>query len=104
MTGMASRLIGIDLDGTLEDSRADMVAAARKVRAALGLPPRIDAELVPFVNGGMDRLYRSCFDDYLAQGDGERRYLTVRDAYNAEYLAHVADETRLYAGIADALE
>ena len=101
---MSQRLIGIDLDGTLEDSRADMVAAARKVRAALGLPVRADAQLAPWVNAGMDRLYRACFDDYLAAGDEGTRYAAVREAYEAEYLAHVADETRLYAGIAAALE
>src|SRR5688500_9803592 len=101
---MSQRLIGIDLDGTLEDSRSDMVAAARKVRAALDLPARADAELAPWVNAGMDRLYCACFDDYLAAGEERQRYASVREAYEAEYLAHVADETRLYAGIAAALE
>lgn len=96
-------LIAIDLDGTLEDSRADMVAAARRVRAALGLPARDDAQLLPWVNAGMDRLYRACFDDYLATGDAHARYAVVQAAYDADYLAHVAVETRLYAGIAEAL-
>src|SRR5688572_15371439 len=104
MTAKPIRLIGIDLDGTLEDSRGDMTAAARKVRARLGLPARPDTELVRWVNGGMDQLYRANFDDYLAAGDPNARYETVRQAYEAEYLAHVADETRLYAGIASALE
>lgn len=98
------RLIGIDLDGTLEDSRADMVAAAARVRAALGLPARAAGELVRHVNGGMDALYRACFDDYLAQGDAAARYAAVREAYDADYLSHVAVETRLYDGVAAALE
>jgi phosphoglycolate phosphatase len=97
------RLIGIDLDGTLEDSRADMVAAAARVRAALGLPPRTAEELVQHVNAGMDRLYTACFDDYLAQGDRRARYATVQEAYDADYLANVAVETRLYAGVGPAL-
>lgn len=97
-------LIGIDLDGTLEDSRADMVAAACRVRAALGLPARDAAQLLPWVNAGMDRLYRACFDDYLAAGDAQTRYASVQAAYDADYLSHVAVETRLYAGIAEALE
>lgn len=96
-------LIGIDLDGTLEDSRADMVAAARRVRAALGLPAREDALLLPWVNAGMDRLYRACFDDYLGAGDAAARYGRVQAAYDADYLQNVAVETRLYAGIAAAL-
>jgi phosphoglycolate phosphatase len=90
-------LIAIDLDGTIEDSRDDMVAAARRVRTALGLPPRPDAALRPNVNGGMDHLYRSCFDDYLA--DDPDRYSLVRSSYEADYLANVAIETRMYSGM-----
>jgi phosphoglycolate phosphatase len=100
-------LIGLDLDGTLEDSRADMVAAATRARAALGLPARDAALLAPHVNAGMDRLYRSCFDDYLAAAAGARdadaRYRRVQESYDADYLAHVAVETRLYDGVAAAL-
>lgn len=97
------RLIGIDLDGTIEDSRNDMVAVARRVRDELGLPARADALLRPHVNGGMEALYRACFDDYLWPGD-ENRLLVVQAAYEADYLANVAVETRLYPGIADALQ
>jgi phosphoglycolate phosphatase len=102
MSPASTKLFGIDLDGTLEDSRTDMVAAARRVRAALELPIRSDAALRPFVNAGMDQLYRACFDDYLAQTDADA-YQRVRRAYEADYLAHVVDDTRLYPGIADAL-
>jgi phosphoglycolate phosphatase len=98
-----SRFIGLDLDGTLEDSRADMVAAARRVRAELGLPPREDALLRPHVNAGMEQLYRACFDDFLAGGDAAARIADVQARYEADYLAHVADETRLYDGIDAAL-
>ena len=98
---MTQLLIAIDLDGTIEDSRSDMVAAARRVRAAFGLPPRPDSALRPHVNAGMDQLYRACFDDYLAL-DPEH-YARVRSAYEADYLANVAVETRLYAGMAGAI-
>jgi HAD superfamily hydrolase (TIGR01549 family) len=96
------RLIAIDLDGTLEDSRADMVACARRVRAGLGLSARPDDALRPHVNAGMDQLYRACFDDFLAAGARDA-YATVRDAYEADYLANVAVETKLYAGMREVL-
>jgi len=99
----AQHLIGIDLDGTIEDSRNDMVAAACRVRSELGLSPRADELLRPYVNGGMEQLYRACFDDYVLAGDEGGRLETVRRAYEADYLAHVAVETRLYDGVADAL-
>jgi 2-phosphoglycolate phosphatase len=95
-------LIGLDLDGTLEDSRRDMLAVARRVRSHLKLPARPDAALLPWVNKGMDQLYRACFDDYI--GTDDERLADVRDRYEADYFDHVAVETRLYPGIAQAVE
>jgi phosphoglycolate phosphatase len=95
-------LIGLDLDGTLEDSRRDMVAVARRVRAQLTLPARPDAALLPWVNKGMDQLYRACFDDYI--GADVSRMADVRSRYEADYLEHVAVETRLYPGIAPTVD
>lgn len=95
-------LIGFDLDGTLEDSRADMTAAVHRVRAGFGLAPRSDDAIRPWVNRGMDHLYRACFDDYLAGDEG--RLPHVRARYEADYLDHVAHDTRLYPGIAESLK
>jgi phosphoglycolate phosphatase len=95
-------LIGVDLDGTIEDSRDDMVAAAVRVRKALGLPARADELLRPYVNGGMEQLYRACFDDFLGAG-AEGRLQIVQQAYEADYLANVRVHTKLYDGMADAL-
>lgn len=95
-------LIGLDLDGTLEDSRADMAASVHRVRAGLGLAPRADEAVLPFVNRGMDALYRACFDDFL---DGKDSGLEeIRNRYEDDYLANVARETRLYPGVREALE
>jgi phosphoglycolate phosphatase len=96
------KLIGLDLDGTLEDSRLDMVAAAQRVRAAFGLAARPDDALRAHVNAGMDQLYRACFDDYI-EGANAERYASVQRAYEADYLANVAHETRLYPGMHEAL-
>ena len=94
-------MICFDLDGTLEDSRRDMVAAVHRLRGRLGLSPRSEKEILPWVNRGMDALYRACFDDYLQADEG--RLADVRSRYEADYLENVAVETRLYPGIADAL-
>jgi phosphoglycolate phosphatase len=50
----------------------------------------------------MDQLYRACFDDYLASGEASR-YEQVREAYEADYLEHVAVQTQLYPGVSAAL-
>src|SRR5574341_1099589 len=57
--------------------------------------------------GSVERLaaargsYRACFDDYV-NGD-DSRLAAVRARYETDYLANVADETRLYPGIAASL-
>ncbi len=98
-----------DLDGTLEDSRADMTAAAQRVRAAFGLPRREDASITPNVNRGMRELYLACFDDFLASSAArgasfEAALEQVRLVYEADYLAHIADATTLYPGMAETLQ
>lgn len=80
-----------------------MVAAVHRVRTQFGLVTRGEAEVRPWVNAGMDTLYRSCFDDFLAAREAAAGFAEVRDAYEANYHAHIAIETRLYPGMAKAL-
>jgi phosphoglycolate phosphatase len=97
-----------DLDGTLEDSREDMTRAAQRVRAHFGLPAWPDDRITPNVNRGMTELYLACFTDLLeaesTRGVPQAETLErIRLAYEADYLAHVADHTRLYEGMAETL-
>ncbi|MCA9713161.1 MAG: HAD-IA family hydrolase [Myxococcales bacterium] len=93
-------LIALDLDGTLEDSRDDMVAAALRVRAAFNLPERPGDEFRDHVNRGMPHLYAVCFEELL---EAPEQHARARAAYDADYAAHIADSTRLYDGMAAAL-
>lgn len=95
-------MMGIDLDGTLEDSRSDMVAIAQGLRKRLGLEDRPDHSIFPWVNRGMDQLYRSCFEDFIQ--DDDARLDVVRSQYESDYLENIAVETKLYPGIPLALE
>lgn len=97
-------IIFTDLDGTLEDSRLDMAEAVNRVRKQFGLPTRETIALFPLVNRGMDELYKSCFDDLLLASQNYNQDLErVRLAYEADYLSNVANQTRLYDGIAEVL-
>jgi phosphoglycolate phosphatase len=96
-----SHMICLDLDGTLEDSRRDMTSAVHRVREALGLPRRSDEAILPWVNKGMEPLYRACFDDSL---QNETRLEEVRARYEADYLENVVCETKLYPGMAEAVK
>lgn len=104
-------VICIDLDGTLEDSRDDMVGAVQRLRARLGLPARLDESFRAHVNRGMDHLYRHCFAEHLAappddsgEAEAETRLAEVAEAYAAEYGEAIAEHTRLYDGMAAALD
>jgi len=90
------KLVCLDLDGTLEDSRDDMVAAVGRVRGAFGLAPRPDGLIRPNVHRGMPHLYRVCFDEITDLP-------ALTDAFEADYGAHIAERTRLYPGVAEAL-
>jgi len=94
-------MIGIDLDGTIEDSRRDMASSVGRIRAQLGLPARPPEAIYRWMNRGMDLLYRSCFDDYV-QGS-EVRLAEIRRRYERDYLENVAHETKPYPGIPEAL-
>ncbi len=88
----------IDLDGTIEDSRLDMVAAVEQLRSEWQLPPRPKKELLPFVNRGMTQLYENCFDD------AKKALSDIAQAYEATYAAGIRDQTKMYEGMEQALE
>ena len=91
-------LIALDLDGTLEDSRVDMVGAVVRLRHRLGLTEREGEGFTTHVNRGMDHLYRFCFSEHL-DVVGEAGLEDLRLQYEAEYGAHIAENTALYPGI-----
>ena len=92
-------LVCFDLDGTLEDSRVDMVSAIQSLRDALGLPTRSFQTLVPWVSKGMPALYANAFDD-VSDVDIQA---TLPERYAEVYASRIADETRLYEGLEELL-
>ncbi len=100
---MSDLLITMDLDGTLEDSRADMVASVQRLRNRLGLPQRPDSDFRANVNRGMPHLYRVCFAEYLGEDPSQDALDELREAYAYDYGAHICVETELYDGIAEVL-
>lgn len=104
------KLIFCDLDGTLEDSRVDMARAVQGVRMEFDLDPGEVESWTGHVNRGMEALYRACFPEIFAEGDapgseGDQASLAkIQAAYEAEYYAHVAEHTKLYPGIREALD
>jgi phosphoglycolate phosphatase len=96
-------LITMDLDGTLEDSRADMVASVQRLRHRLELPERPNTDFWGDVNRGMDHLYRACFAEHVGSNPTTDVLGQIRDAYATDYSDHIDDQTVLYDGWLDTL-
>jgi phosphoglycolate phosphatase len=93
------RLIVFDLDGTLIDSRADLVASVNATLAHLGRHPLPDAVIASYIGDGVHMLVRR------ALGDPEHEEI-VTDAVSfflTYYRVHKLDHTYAYEGVLDAL-
>lgn len=92
------RLAILDLDGTLVDSVDDLAASVNHALAAVGLPPRSLDEVRGFVGEGARVLVER------AVAPHADRVEPALAAWRAHYEDHCLDRTRLYPGIAAALE
>lgn len=95
---MRYRHVAFDLDGTLADTRADIVAAANAMLAELGRPAQPTDVVQGYVGEGARRLVERVLDtaEPAVIDDGLGRFLD-------HYGRHLLDATRLYPGMADAL-
>ena len=88
-----------DLDGTLADTGADLVASINHTLAAMRLGTRKHDEIIGFVGDGIRRL--------IERSLGETHATRIDEALNifsTHYEAHLLDKTALYPGIADVLQ
>ncbi len=103
-------LIFMDLDGTLEDSRIDMIESVNSVREYFELNPLKPLMIEPNVKQGMEHLYRSCFAEMFPGGAQNRGrpeasvMEEIRRAYEADYRKNVSHHTVPYNGIPEAVE
>ncbi len=87
----------------------DMARAVQGVRMDFDLDPGEVESWTGHVNKGMETLYRACFAEMFSPDNvpgsaGDQASLAkVQKAYEAEYYAHVAEHTKLYPGIREAL-
>ena len=93
------RAILFDLDGTLLDTAPDLAAALNRVRAAHHLPALAYSVIRPLASHGSFALTRLGFALDDAHPDFEPRRRQLLD----EYHAHIADETRPFAGLTEIL-
>ncbi|MCW3015817.1 MAG: family hydrolase, partial [Solirubrobacterales bacterium] len=97
--GAGGAAVLLDLDGTLVDSRAGIVAGMNATLAARGLAPRPAAELEARIGPPVHETFAWLFD--LPHGDPQLDVL-VED-YRQRYAALMLARTAVFDGILDAL-
>ena len=93
------RLVIYDLDGTLVDTKEDLVLASNYMLAQLGRPSLSAQEIWRSVGRGLAQLVKGCLgtEDSREIEEGMR-------IFRAYYGAHMMDHTRLYPGVRAVLD
>jgi len=93
-------LLIFDLDGTLIDSKLDLVHSVNAARGLMNLEP-ISEELVSsYVGNGAPVLMRRALGPEASDADVAR----ALEYFLSYYRAHMLDNTRLYPGVREALD
>ncbi|MGB0646907.1 MAG: HAD family hydrolase [Bradymonadia bacterium] len=90
-------MIAFDLDGTLVDSRRDLISCVNRLRNAHGVESLDYDGAWPDVCRGMPHLYAHCFPTWMSEE------LNLKTAFEAIYSANIFDETFVYSGIVEML-
>ncbi len=94
------RCILFDLDGTLLDTLPDLALALNIALAEEGRQPLPLEAIRPAVSHGAKALVRLGFGEVQDEADSGRRLARLLEIYQQ----HLADHTRLFAGMAEVLE
>ena len=93
-------LLIFDLDGTLIDSKLDLVHSVNAARGLMDLPPISEALISSYVGNGAPMLMRRSLGPDASEADVARGL----EFFLKYYRAHMLDNTRLYPGVQNALD
>jgi phosphoglycolate phosphatase len=96
-------LLVFDLDGTLAETAGDLISTLNVILTHEGLRKLPVEEARPMIGAGMRTLIKRGFSaDGVALSDARLEDLFLK--FLAHYEDHIADETRLYPGVIEALD
>jgi len=101
---MVYRCLLFDLDGTLIDSRADLIGSVNLMLAELGLTPLADERIVEFVGEGVRLLVERALSAAYSREPEEAQVNHALEVYRRHYRAHLLDRTRVYPEVEETLE
>jgi phosphoglycolate phosphatase len=93
-------LIIFDLDGTLIDSKQDLVCAVNAARGHMGLAPLANETIASYVGDGAPVLIRRALGSEASDGDVQ----SALEFFLAYYNDHLVDHTTLYPGVRETLD
>jgi phosphoglycolate phosphatase len=96
---MNIQLAIFDLDGTLIDSKKDLVDSVNATRAHAGLAPLEDHVVASYVGNGAPVLIRRAFPDVT-----DEEHARLLRYFLDYYREHMLDATTLYPGVREALD
>jgi phosphoglycolate phosphatase len=101
---MVPRLVVFDLDGTLIDSRVDLVNSVNAMLVHLGRPTLPDAVIASYIGDGANVLVRRALGDPEGDIHDEEDVTGALTYFLDYYRVHKLDFTYVYEGVFEALE
>ena len=86
------RLFIFDLDGTLIDSRADIVNSLNRTLLRLKMEPLPEARIADFVGNGMRKLIERALHETTGLEPEESLLQTTIQSFSEDYNAHLLDQ------------
>src|SRR5260370_23656921 len=93
-------LLIFDLDGTLVDSKKDLVLSVNAMRESMGSGPLSDDLIASYVGRGVGVLVRRALGDQAPEVEIEK----AKGIFLDYYFRHILDHTTVYPGVREALE
>lgn len=100
---MKFRGLLFDLDGTLIDSRADIVTSVNLMLDEFGYVPLPATQVITFVGEGMRLLIERALRASLTREPEEALVSHAFDVYRGKYREHLLDQTRPYPEVEETL-
>lgn len=100
---MTFRGLLFDLDGTLIDSRADLVTSVNLMLDELGYMTLPAVQVISFVGEGIRLLIERALRASLEREPEESQVLHALDVYRGKYREHLLDQTQPYPQVVETL-